>query len=143
MILISTLLVAALAAHQNGAPAWSWALYESEGLVLAREVPDTARLDATFECAPGSNVAILTLYEGAAQATGYARLGAGEANATAEVQPAPRGARRMTVRTDHPVFVAFAADGDLALSAGALERTLTVPQNDLAKLRRFAELCTG
>lgn len=133
----------ALAAAQSNGPAWSWALYESEGLVLAREVPDTARLDATFECAPGSNVAVLTLYEGAAGATGYARLGAGAANATAEVHPAPRGARRLTVRTDHPVFVAFAADGDLSLSAGALERRVVVPENDLAKLRRFAELCTG
>ena len=37
-------------------PAWTWTLYDDNPLVLANEVPDTARLRSTFECEPGSSV---------------------------------------------------------------------------------------
>lgn len=50
----------ALALGAQSAPSnagWTWTLYaeaEAEPVVLAHEVPDTARLDATLECNPGT-----------------------------------------------------------------------------------------
>ena len=57
------------------AAGWTWTLYSGDGpLVLANEIPDTPRLRATFECAPGSSIVRLTLY-GAAPAEGTAPAG--------------------------------------------------------------------
>lgn len=123
-------------------PAWTWTLYEDEARVaLANEVPDTANLRFTLECDPASGVARVTFYGRAAQA-GMARVTAGQASAITE-STAERGTLKLALRTDHPVFAAFAADGRLATAVGEQRRAVEVPRPHLAKLRRFAELCSG
>lgn len=138
------LLVAALLAQTTPVePAWTWTLYaDAEPVVLAHEIPDSARLRATLECEPGTNVARLTLYGGAAL-NGMARITAGEASAVAEAGAARGRAARLALRTDHPVFAAFTVDGRLTIVVGDQQRPVEVPAAHLAKLRRFAELCSG
>ena len=129
----------AFAAMQTTPPdaAWTWTLYTDEArLALANEVPDTPNLRFTLECDPRSGVARVTLYGGQAE-TAMARVTAGEASAVTEAT-AERGGLKMALRTDHPVFAAFAADGRLAVAVGAQRRTVEVPRSHLAKLRRFA-----
>lgn len=138
-------LVAAVLAAQNAPPesAWTWALYaDAAPVVLANEVTDTPNLRATLECDPGSSVARVTLYGGAAL-VGMARVTAGEAAAVAEAGAARGGGVRLALRTDHPVFAAFAVDGRMVVVVGDQRRPLEVPAAHLAKLRRFAELCSG
>jgi len=142
--MIALFVIAALAA-QSLPPesAWTWTLYsDAEPVVLAHEVPDTANLRTTLECDPGASVARLTLYGGAALA-GMARVTAGEASAVAEAATARSGATRLALRTDHPVFAAFTVDGRLAIIVGDERRPVEIPAAHLAKLRRFAELCSG
>ncbi len=130
---------------QEASPAggWTWTLYADEApVVLAHEVPDTAHLRATLECEPGGNVAQLTLY-GDGPDSGMARISAGEATAVAEAGPARGGGLRLALRTDHPAFAAFSADGRLDIALAGQRRTLEIPGAHLAKLRRFAELCSG
>lgn len=146
--LSATLAAAALAlgVQAGAAPpdaAWTWTLYADEGpVVLAHEVPDTTRLRTVLECEPGQSVAQLTLY-GGEPAAGMARASAGEATAVAEASAGRGGGLRLALRTDHPVFAAFAADGRLTIAVGEQRRTVEVPAEHLAKLRRFAELCSG
>lgn len=122
--------------------AWTWSLYADEARVaLANEVPDTPNLRFTLECDPRTGVAQVAFYGGAAE-TGIARVTAGEASAVTE-SAAERGALKLTLRTDHPVFAAFAAGGRMTAAVGAQERTVEVPRAHLAKLRRFTELCSG
>ncbi len=146
--LFAALAAAALALPGQTAPepseaAWIWTLYADEGpVVLANEVPDTTWLRTVLECEPGQSVAQLTLYGGEA-AAGMARASAGEATAVAEASAGRRGGLKVALRTDHPVFAAFAADGRLAVAVADQRRTVEVPAEHLAKLRRFAELCSG
>lgn len=139
------LFVAAALAAQNptAAPAWTWTLYpDADPVVLAHEVPDTARLRTILECEPSSSVARLTLYDGL-PLTGMAHITAGEASAVAETATARAGAVRLALRTDHPVFAAFAVDGRVTIAVGNQRRLVEVPASHLAKLRRFAELCSS
>jgi len=139
------LFIAAALATQSPPPepAWTWTLYaDTEPLVLAHEVPDTANLRTTLECDPGTSVARLTLY-GGPTVIGMAHVTAGEAAAVAEATAARGGATRLALRTDHPVFAAFAVDGRMAITVGGQRRPVEVPAAHLAKLRRFAELCSG
>ena len=123
-------------------PAWTWTLYTDEARVaLANEVPDTANLRFTLECEPASGVARVTLYGGQAE-TAMARVTAGDASAVTEAA-SERGGLRLALRTDHPVFAAFAADGRLSVAIGEQRRAVEVPRPHLAKLRRFTELCSG
>lgn len=139
--MIAILAALALTGQTPAEAAWTWTLYEDAPLVLANEVPDTPQLRATLECDPGSSIARLTLYgEGA---PGMARLTAGEASTIAEAEAARGGAIKMTVRTDHPAFAAFTAQGALGVSLGELRKTVELQPAHLAKLRRFAELCSG
>ncbi len=142
--MIALFLAAALAAQSAPPdPAWTWTLYaDAQPVVLAHEVPDTARLSATLECDPGASIARLTLYGGAGL-TGMARVAAGDASAVAEASPARTGATRLALRIDHPVFAAFTVDGRIAIAVGDQRRLVEVPAAHLAKLRRFAELCSG
>ncbi len=142
--MIALFVIAALAAQNlPSAPAWTWTLYsDAEPIVLAHEVPDTASLRTTLECDPGSSVARLTLYGGVALA-GMARVTAGESSAVAEAAVARAGATRLALRTDHPVFAAFTVDGRIAIVVGDQRRPVEIPTAHLAKLRRFAELCSG
>lgn len=142
--MIALLVVATLVAQTPPPePAWTWTLYaDADPVVLANEIPDSAELRATLECDPGTNVARLTLY-GGATLTGMARVTAGEASAVAEAGAARGGAVKLALRTDHPVFAAFTVDGRLAIVAGDQRRPVEVPATHLAKLRRFAELCSG
>jgi len=138
-------ILAAALLGQTPAPAsgWTWTLYaDSDPVVLSNEIPDTPNLRVTFECEPGSSVARLTLY-GSGMA-GTARVSAGEAVAVGEAETTARGgATRLSVRTDHPAFAAFAAEGAMAVTVGETRRPVEVPAAHLAKLRRFAELCSG
>ncbi|HVL42791.1 MAG TPA: hypothetical protein VM348_11590 [Brevundimonas sp.] len=137
-------LVATALAVQNAppAPAWTWTLYaDTAPVVLANEIPDTASLRLTLECDPGSSVARVTLY--GAVMTGVARVTAGDAVAMAEAEPARSGGTKLTLRTDHPAFAAFAAGGRMAVLVGEQSRPVEVPAAHLAKLRRFSELCSG
>lgn len=122
--------------------AWTWTLYADTPVVLANEVPDTANLRTTLECDPGSSVARLTLY-GGETAAGMARVTAGDASAVAQAEAARGGGLKLVLRTDHPVFTAFGVDGRLGVAVGEQRRTVEVPTAHLAKLRRFAELCSG
>lgn len=139
--------VLGLSSQAAGAPpaeaAWTWTLYgDDTPMVLANEVPDTAWLRTTLECDPGSSVARLTLYDGRGE-PGMARVTAGEATAVAEAEAARGGGVRLALRTDHPVFAAFSASGRLGVAVGDQRRAVDVPNAHLAKLRRFAELCSG
>lgn len=141
MILI---LAAAAMVAQTAPPeaAWTWTLYtDTAPVVLANEIPDTANLRVILECDPGTSVARVTLY-GAAM-SGMARVTAGEAVAVAEAEPARGGGTRVTLRTDHPAFAAFAANGRMSLLIGEARRPVDVPSAHLAKLRRFSELCSA
>lgn len=140
-----TLLVAALAglAVQAAEPNWTWSLYDTEGpVVLANDVPDTARLRATLECRRGSGVVRAAAYVVVAS-YGLGSLKAGSATAATEIEQGRRGEMAATLRTDHPVFAAFVQSGRLTLAVGSNERDIEVPSAHIAKLRRFAELCGG
>ena len=141
--LIGLVLALALQASPPSADAgWTWTLYTGAGpLVLANEVPDTPRLRTTLECAPGSSIVRLTLYD-AAPAEGLAVITSGAVSVNAEVQPR-RGQFQTMLRADHPVFAAFLATGRLTLTLGEQAQTIEIDRANLPKLRRFAELCTG
>ena len=65
------------AAPAASTEAWTWTLYQGDGpTVLANEIPDTPRLKSTLECANGTGVARVTLYN-SALAAGFATLTAG------------------------------------------------------------------
>ena len=130
------------AAASPSEAAWTWTLYDDAPLVLANEVPDTTNLRATLECDAGSSIARLTLY-GEEAVAGMARVTAGATAAVAETQAARGGRLKLALRTDHPVFSAFSTDGRLGVAVGEQRRTVEVPPMHLAKLRRFAELCSG
>lgn len=146
MTILFAALVAALglgAQNQPAEAAWTWTLYgDATPLVLANEVPDTPNLRATLECDPGTSIARVTLY-GAAPASGMARIAAGDATAVAETEAGRGGALKLALRTDHPVFAAFGTSGRLSVVVGDQRRAVEVPAAHLAKLRRFAELCSG
>lgn len=137
-------LIAALILSLQGAePAWTWSLYEGDGpVVLANDVPDTARLRATLQCEPGSGVAEVSTY-GADSASGMASVRSGEAAAATEVEAGRNGKMSAALRIDHPVFAAFVQAGRMSVTVAARERTIEVQPAHLAKLRRFAELCGG
>ena len=129
---------------QAGEPAWTWSLYEGEGpVVLANDVPDTARLRATLECETGQGAARVTAYAAGSAAGGMATLRAGAATAAAEGRAGRDGRLSAMVRTEHPVFAAFVETGRLTLTVGSTERMVEVQAEHLAKLRRFEELCGG
>ena len=136
-------LTALMAAMVLQGPAWTWTLYEGDGpLVLANEIVDTPNLKATLECTPGSGVARVSVYEGDLTA-GFATVTAGSAEATAQTEVGRDGKISLALRTDHPAFLGFVADGDLAISVGDHGQTVEVQPDHLAKLRRFAQLCGG
>ncbi|MGH7027823.1 hypothetical protein [Brevundimonas sp.] len=135
-------LALALTLQTTPADAWTWTLYSGSGpLVLANEIPDTPRLRATLECAPGSSIVRLLLY-GVDPTTGIATVTSGAAVANTEVQ-ARRGRLEAMLRADHPVFAAFLANGKLNLAVGEQALPVEIDRANLSKLRRFAELCTG
>jgi hypothetical protein len=142
--MIALFVIAALAAQSPPTErGWTWTLYaDAEPVVLAHEIPDSANLRTTLECDRGSSVARLTLYGGAA-ISGMARIVSGDASAVAETDPARAGTTRLAVRTDHPAFAAFTVDGRMTIVSGDQRRPVEIPPAHLAKLRRFAELCSG
>ena len=142
-----SILIAAWALALQSSPTpetgWTWTLYaDTAPVVLANEIPDTPSLRSTLECEPGSSVARLTLYQ-TSDMTGMTRIAAGTSTAMTQSEAGRAGSVKVALRTDHPVFAAFARDGSLSMSAGQTSRTLEIPQAHLAKLRRFAELCSG
>jgi len=143
MIALIAVLGLAAQATPPAEPAWTWTLYsDAAPVVLANEAPDTPNLRATLECDPGSSIARVTLY-GGENLSGMARVSAGEASAVAQAEAGRAGGMKVAVRTDHPVFAAFSAGGRMTVAVGEHGRAVEVPQAHLAKLRRFAELCSG
>ena len=141
-MMLTTVIAAALALSQAG---YVWTLYENDpGVTLAHEQADTGDLKTTLECARGSGAAKLAIF-GAASRPEFVTVRSGQASAAAEsaaLAGAP-DALTTTIRTDHPVFAAFAATGDLTVAAGQASLSVKVTEADLGKLRRFAQLCTG
>ncbi|WP_312147454.1 hypothetical protein [Brevundimonas sp.] len=140
--LLGLLLALTIQNAPSSGETWAWTLYSGAGpLVLANEIPDTPRLRSTLECAPGSSIVRLTLYD-APPAEGIAVITAGAATANVEASPR-RGELQTVLRADHPVFAAFLADGKLAIAVGEQTSGIEIDRANLSKLRRFAELCTG
>lgn len=138
-----TLAASLILSAQAQTNSFVWTLYEGDGpVVLAREVPDTPNLEATLECEPGDGAARIALY-GWEGGTGFGSARAGASSAAIEARAGRGGRLETALRVEHPVFAAFVAGGELRLSLGDAARTLTVPPRDLAKLRRFSELCGG
>jgi hypothetical protein len=122
---------------------WVWSLYEdADPLVLAQERPDTPDLQTTLECARGSGLVRLSLY-GSGLGAGMAVPWSGDASAAVEASVAPDGAVVAPLRTDHPLFARFSETGSLSVVVGDHRQTVEVRAGDLAKLRRFADLCRG
>lgn len=134
--------IAAMAALASGAPqsGWTWTLYEDGPLVLANEIPDTPQLKAVLECQPGSGVARLDLY--GPGSAGIATIESGSASATGQSE-ATADHQSVALRTDHPVFGQFLVTGALDVAVAGRHREVAVQSAHLAKLRRFAELCSG
>lgn len=131
-------ILGALAAFQG---AWTWTLYEDTGqLVLAHEIPDTARLKTILECQPGSGVARLDLF-GAAN-SGIAMMISGSATATGTSEAAGDH-QSIALRTNHPVFGQFVVTGALDVAVAGRRHLVEIDREHLAKLHRFAELCGG
>lgn len=132
-------LAAAVVALQG---VWTWTLYEGASpVVLAHEIPDTPRLRAVLECAPGSGVARVDLF-GPNSGPGMATMVSGPASATGQSEATARH-RSIALRTDHPVFSQFVVSGALDVAVAGQHQLLAVEPGHLAKLRRFAELCSG
>lgn len=124
-------------------PTWVWSLYdEADPLVLARERPDTPDLQTTLECARASGLVRLSLY-GSDLEAGIAVPSSGDVSAAVEATIAADGAIVAPLRTDHPLFGRFAQTGSLRVAVGDRRQTIEIPASDLAKLRRFADLCRG
>jgi hypothetical protein len=142
--MIALFVIASLAAQSPPTErGWTWTLYaDAEPVVLANEIPDSASLRTTLECDPGTSIARLTLYGGLA-ISGMTRIISGGASAVAETDPSRAGATRLALRTDHPAFAAFTVDGRMTIVSGDQHRAVEIPPAHLAKLRRFAELCSG
>jgi len=139
-MIVLTAMVAAIVLQ---GPAWTWTLYEGDGpLVLANEIVDTPNLKATFECTPGSGVTRVSVYTGDLTA-GFATVTAGEAEATTRTEAGRAGKISLALRTDHPAFLGFVAEGGLTIAVGDHGQTIEVQPDHLAKLRRFAQLCGG
>lgn len=130
-------IVAAVAALQTG---WTWTLYEDGPLVLANEIPDTPQLKAILECQPGSGIARLDMF-GPSNA-GIAIIASGTATASG-MSVSHTDHQSVALRTDHPVFGQFVVGGELDVAVAGQHQVITVPPAHLAKLRRFAELCSG
>lgn len=135
MTLLAT--IAAITALQGG---WTWTLYEDGPLVLANEIPDTPQLRAILECQPGSGVARLDMF-GASQ-SGVAVVASGTATASGQSE-ASADHQSVALRTDHPVFGQFLVTGALDVAVAGEHQEIAVQPAHLAKLRRFAELCSG
>lgn len=132
-------LALSLALIAQAGDGWVWAFYGSDGsAVLAREVPDTDRLDAVFECEPGSGVARLTVY-GSSERPAFVNISAGDVSADAERVESDGLA--VSLRLDHPLFLAFAAGRALTLTAG--DETISTPAPQAAVLARFRSACGG
>ena len=142
MIFTATILSALLLA-QEPREGWTWMLYEDgPNLVLANEIPDTEHLRATLECTAGSGAATVRFY-GFGPSADYALLRAGQASAQSQSDADTDGSLGVGLRIDHPVFAAFSTGGRLAVRSGGGAAAVAVGRTDLAKLRRFGELCAG
>jgi hypothetical protein len=140
MTILATIAVLAAihgSAIQSG---WTWTLYEDGPLVLANEIPDTPELKAILECEAGSGVARLDLY--GATGAGIATIASGGSIATGESEAASDH-QSVALRTDHPVFGQFLVNGELDVAVAGEHQAVAVQPIHLAKLRRFAELCSG
>ncbi len=122
---------------------WTWTLYEGSGpMVLANERPDSPDLKATLQCQPGSGVVTVAVY-GSDPVSGFARITAGSATATAEARAGRGDKLETTLPIDHPVFAAFVVGGRMTVAVGESQNLVTVERSHLAKLRRFADRCSG
>jgi hypothetical protein len=139
--LIVLTLMAALAA----APV-TWTLYERAGsLSFAHETPDSDVLDAVLECKTASGGVSVSFY-GADRPTagaGSAKVSAGAASAvvTLEGGSGLSPHTRLMLRTDHPVFQAFAGSGALSVEAGGKVKTVSIDAERRADFAKFVKGC--
>ena len=145
--MIAIALTAASLLLQSATPpagaVWTWALYEGTGpVVLANEVTDTAYLKSTLECDAGTGIARVSLYE-VGSGGGFVTVSSGGSTTTVETGPSRRGAMQLSLRTDHPVFATFRTSGTLDIAIGERPARIEVQRTHLAKLARFAEVCSG
>ena len=98
-VFLPALLALALQSPAPGPSAgWTWTLYEGSGpMVLANERPDSPDLKATLQCQPGSGVVTVAVY-GSDPVSGFARITAGSATATAEARAGRGGPDTATGR---------------------------------------------
>jgi len=141
MLILSALMAAAIQTAPGAG--WTWSLYEGEGpMVLANDIPDTARLRATLQCLPGSGAVSVAVY-GEDASAGFARITSGGSTATSEARVGRGGKLETAIPVDHPAFSAFVANGRMTIAVGDDASTITVERPHMAKLRRFADRCAG
>ena len=138
--LVTLAVYAALTTGSSPQSGWTWTLYEDGPLVLANEIPDTPQLKAILECSPGSGVARLDVF--GRSTAGIATIASGTATATGQSEAATDH-QSVALRTDHPVFGQFLVNGELDIAVAGTRQSVAVQPAHLAKLRRFAELCSG
>lgn len=148
--MVAWMIVTALAAVQPGAAErWTWTLYDpADGspVVLANEVPDTARLRATLECEPGSGATRVSVFATDGAADGFVSLRSGDARAASQGETAEEaGVRRLTaaLRLEHPVFAAFLESGQMTLVQGENRWPVRVPAAYRSLITDFAVACDG
>lgn len=129
----------ALAAQAAPAGAWTWSLYDDDAEVaLALEIPDTDRLDAVFQCAPGSGKVKLTLYKlsGEGETAEFASDGA--------KTTVPLSERKdqlvASLPASDPVFMNLVRTGKMTVQSAAGAVTVTPPPD---KLQQLAQRCGG
>ncbi|HEV2081074.1 MAG TPA: hypothetical protein VGR32_01335 [Brevundimonas sp.] len=142
-MILAIVAAASALAVQGFQDGWTWTLYEDGGtLVLAHEIPDTEHLRATLECEAGSGAATVRVY-GFGDAAEFSQLRAGQATAQSQSDADADGSLGVGLRIDHPVFAAFSASGRLDVASAGRAGAVTLDRANLAKLRRFGELCAG
>ena len=135
--MISSLVAAGmLALAGQGGHAWVWSYYDNDGrAVLAREVPDTAHLNAVLECSPGSGMVHLTVYEAAARPA-FVNVSAGEVSA--DMERVEGDGLSVRLRLDHPILHAFGEGQALTVTAGGQTVAVAAPGPRLMSAFRSA-----
>lgn len=143
------LMAGALAAQSPAQALWTWTLYDAEDggrVVLANEIPDTARLRATLECEPGGGAVLISVFDRQGADAGYVSIRSGETSTASQGELAEDGgATRLTasMRMEHPVFAAFLETRVLTLHQGENRWTVRVGPPHSALLDDFAAACGG
>ena len=122
---------------------WTWTLYDTAPtIVLANELPDTPDLRTTLECEAGAGVVKISVFN-ASLPEGMATVSSGGQTAASALTAGRDHSSSVMVPADYPVFASFLASGRLGLRVADQSASVEMGSSDLAKLRRFADLCGG